>query len=94
MATTGLLEAAKAEVVGAALGEDGGDEVVAGMTNGKVLYMRDYVGADLDFDLDGNLYAELTGTDYQHKLKYKIVRTSTDKVIIKKVVIIVSWDDD
>ena len=76
-----------------------GEEIIVHVNNGKPVYTQDYTGADLNADLNTTLYGSLNNYNettstflYQHQLKYRIVRNSQTKVIVKKVVLVLNWD--
>lgn len=67
--------------------------------NGFKLYLLDYIGSDLDADLDAYLGGQISNKDtdgniiFQNKLKWKINRIGSEEVIIKKVIIKVTWNE-
>jgi len=67
------------------------------INNGQEFLVGSYNGTDLDADLDTDLANDFSNyVDgvflYQHKLKYRITRTSNDEVIVNKVTMRVTWN--
>lgn len=73
-----------------------GNEWIA-LKDGFPLYFRDYNGLDLDANLDADLSGQYYNIDsdgfitFQNKLKFKIIRNTDDEVIIKRVILKVTW---
>lgn len=67
------------------------------VNNGEEFILRDYNGADLDADLPAELSGYLLNYDtnnnilFQNDIKYKIHRTTEDDLIIKKIIIKLSY---
>lgn len=67
------------------------------VNNGEEFILRDYNGADLDADLPAELSGYLLNYDtdnnilFQNNIKYKIFRTTEDDLIIKKIIIKLSY---
>ena len=57
----------------------------------------DYNSASLDANLDADLGGQLSNQDaadartFQNKLKFKLIKNSTDKLIVKRIIIKVTW---
>ncbi len=57
----------------------------------------DYNGVDLDADLDADLSGQYSNLDeeglilFQNKLKFKIIRNTDDEVILKRIIIKLTW---
>ena len=73
-----------------------GNEWIA-INNGFPLHLIDYNGVDLDANLDANLSGQYYNINddglivFQNKLKFKIVRNTDDEVIIKRVILKLTW---
>ena len=74
-----------------------GNEWIAVKT-GYPLTFIDYNGADLDANFDVDLSGQFSNLDsdnliiFQNKLKFKIVRNTDDEVIIKRVILKLTWN--
>ena len=67
------------------------------VNNGEEFILRDYNGADLDADLPAELSGYLLNYDtnnnilFQNDIKYKIFRTTEDEIIVKKIILKLSY---
>lgn len=67
------------------------------VNNGSQLTFKSYSGDDLDADLDATPAANFVNYDdptflYQHAIKYRITRISSDIVYVNKVTLRVTWN--
>lgn len=73
-----------------------GNEWIA-TKNGFPLHFRDYNGADLDANLDASLSGQYYNVDsngnitFQNKLKFKVIRNTDNEVIIKRIILKLTW---
>ena len=74
-----------------------GNEWIA-IKNGFPLHLIDYNGVDLDANLDASLSGQYYNINkdgfiiFQNKLKFRVVRNTDDEVIIKRIILKLTWN--